>query len=308
MTLFLVTGASGLLGVNFALAVKKNDHHVIGVGNTALKPQAGFEYLQADLTQPGVIDPLLAQTRPDVVVHCAALANLEACEANPELAAEVNAVLPGRLAEAALQCKAGFIHISTDAVFDGSMGHYRETEQPNPLSVYARTKWEGEQAVAAANPQALIARVNFYGWSAAGNRSLAEFFVNNLSRGQRVKGFTDVFFCPLMVVDLVDLLVEAAQKHLAGLYHVVGAQPMTKYDFGAAIARRFGFDPALITPALVAEGGLSAARSPNLTLDTGKITAALGHPLPDFDSGLDKFYEQYRQGYPQSIRAMAQPA
>ncbi len=79
------------------------------------------------------------------------------------------------------------MHISTDAVFDGDRRLYREDDPPNPLSIYARTKLEGEQAVLQPNPQALVARVNLFGWSLSGKRSLAEFFFNNLKRGKSVR-------------------------------------------------------------------------------------------------------------------------
>ncbi len=308
MMRILVTGASGLLGLNFALGVDGKSHTVIGVANTAPHIRVNFRYLQAELTEAGIVEKLLDEEKPDLILHTAALANMEACEASPQLAADVNAVLPGRIAEAAGKRDIQLIHISTDAVFDGTTGNYRETDAPNPLSVYARTKMEGEQAVLNANPQALVTRVNFYGWSMSGTRSLAEFFVNHLAAGKTVKGFTDVIFCPLMVLDLAELLLEAAEKKLHGLYHLVGAQAMSKYDFGIAIAHTFGFDPALVIPASVSDGGLTAARSPNLSLDTRKVKMALGHDLPDFQSGLTRFYEQYRAGFPQYIQALAQPA
>lgn len=308
MMRILVTGASGLLGLNFALAVDGKNHQVTGVANTAPNIRVNFRYLQAELTEPGRIENLLDAEKPDLILHTAALANMEACEANPQLAAEVNGVLPGILAHAASRHDIQMIHISTDAVFDGTKGNYSEIDVPHPLSVYARSKWEGEKAAASANPQALVARVNFYGWSMSGTRSLAEFFVNHLAAGKTVKGFTDVLFCPLMVLDLADLLLEAAEKKLHGIYHLVGAQAMSKYEFGSAIARTFGFDPALITPASVYDGGLVAARSLNLSLNTEKITRALGHPLPEFEAGLARFQAQYQAGFPQRIQTLAQTA
>lgn len=305
MTRFLVTGVGGLLGLNFALAVDGKKHQVIGVANTTPLTWVNFKFLQAELTEPGIVEKLVDQTKPDVILHTAAIANMEACEANPDQAAEVNGKLPGVIAETAKRHSIQMIHISTDAVFDGAKGDYLETDTPNPLSVYARTKLQGEQSVLAANPDALIARVNFYGWSITGKRSLAEFFVNNLEQGKPMKGFTDVLFCPMMVLDLADMLVEAARKKLQGIYHLVGAQPMSKYDFGVAIANTFGFDPVLISSASVTDGGLVASRSPNLTLNTEKITAALGHDLPDFERGLAKFHAQYRHGFPQYIRSLS---
>lgn len=304
MTHFLVTGASGLLGLNFALAIDGKKHQVTGVANTLPMAWATFKNVQVELTEPGAVEKLVEEHKPDIILHCAALANIDACESNPELAARVNSDLPGEIARICKQNSIGLIHISTDAVFDGISGNYTEDDIPNPISVYARTKLEGEQAVMAANADAMVARVNFYGWSATGTRSLGELFVHNLEAGKVMQGFTDVIFCPLNILDLSEMLVEAAHLHLRGLYHLVGAEPMSKYQFGVHIARQFGFDPSLITPVSIAEGGLKASRSPNLTLSTNKISAALGHPLPGFNAGLQKFHDQYRRGYPQYLQSL----
>jgi dTDP-4-dehydrorhamnose reductase len=216
----------------------------------------------------------------------------------------VNTSLPGEIAVACKKKGITLIHISTDAVFDGLKGDYNEEDEPNPLSVYAQTKLDGEKAVLDAYDKAMVARVNFYGWSATGTRSLAEQFVNNLSSGKKMPGFTNVVFCPMNILDLSDLLVEAAKLELRGLYHLVGAEPMSKYQFGIQIADQFGFDAALIEPVLVEQAGLKAARSPNLTLSTRKITSALGHNLPIFREGLIKFHDQYRRGYPLYLHSL----
>jgi len=305
MSRFMVTGASGLLGLNFALAVDGRQHQVTGVDNRNPLGWINFKTRQADLTTPGIIEKLVDEIKPEVILHCAAMANVDDCEKRPQDAQQVNADLPGEIASVAKKHTIKMIHISTDAVFDGQKGNYSEDEEPNPLSVYAHTKREGELAVLSANPQALVARVNFYGWSISGTRSLAEFFVNNLADGKEVKGFTDILFCPMMVLDLAATLVEAVEKDLSGLFHMVGPESMSKYQFGVAIARQFGFDESLVHPASVAEGGLTAARSPNLTLSTGKLVQTLGHPLPAFAPGLEKFHSQYRHGFPQMIRSLA---
>ena len=126
-----------------------------------------------------------------------------------------NAELPGRIAEVCAQRGISLIHISTDAVFSGEKsGAYSETDEPSPRSVYARTKLAGEAAVLQAYPQATVARVNFYGWSLSGRRSLAEFFVNNLSRGATVNGFTDVTFCPMFVNHLSAILIKMLSADL----------------------------------------------------------------------------------------------
>jgi dTDP-4-dehydrorhamnose reductase len=304
MTSFLVTGASGLLGLNFCLAVDGKSHLVTGVDNRNPLRWINFKTIQAELTEPGMIDRLIHQVNPDVILHCAAMANVDDCEKRPADAELVNSRLPGELALNAKKHGVKLIHISTDAVFDGIAGNYVETDTPNPLSVYARTKREGEIAVLDANPDALVARVNFYGWSITGQRSLAEWFAFSMANGEHVKGFTDIRFCPMMVLDLADILLEAAKLDLKGIYHSVGPEIMSKYDFGLAIANQFGFDANLITPDSHLNAGLTAVRSPNLTLSTQKLQDALGHPLPSFKTGLKKFHDQYRHGFPEMLKSL----
>jgi dTDP-4-dehydrorhamnose reductase len=305
MTRILVTGASGLLGLNLALAARER-HTVIGVDRSKLGG-VPFELVCADLLDPGAADGILESTRPDWLIHCAAVAIPEACEAEPELARRLNAEFPGELAEACSKRGIKMVHMSTDSVFDGTKsGLYAEEDAPNPLNLYARTKVASERAVLDANPDAIVARVNFYGFSLNGKRSLVEFFVNNLSVGNRIKGFTDVMFNPTFVGQLSDLLLAMLAKGLRGIYHTVSPDVMSKYDFGVAVARRFGWDESLISPESVDRSELTARRAHNLGLSVHKLSTALGESLPDFSTGLDRFYTQFQQGYPQKIRSYQQ--
>jgi len=268
---------------------------------------APFKVLKHDLLDPFALEPILDSTRPEWVVNCAALANLESCEEDPDLAKRMNTDLPRRLARACKARDIRFVHISTDAVFDGSKdGFYTEDDTPNPLGIYSKTKLESEGAVLAEDAAALVARVNFYGWSLGGRRSLAEFFFNNLTNHKSMSGFTDVIFCPMLVNDTVRLLVKMMQRGLSGLYHLVGPQAMSKYQFGVEIARRFSLKEGEITPKSVNFSSLVAKRSNNLWLSTRKLSTALGEDIPDFSTGLVEFYTQFQQGYPQMIRSYQQ--
>jgi dTDP-4-dehydrorhamnose reductase len=301
----LVTGSSGLLGLNLALDSMAG-HQVTGVdrGRLAAPP---FGLIRADLLADGAVERVLEEARPDWLINCAALADLDACEGNPELARRLNVDLPGQLAEACVRYGIRLVHISTDAVFDGEKdGSYSEQDAPNPLSVYARTKLDGERAVLSVNPQALVARANFYGWSMNGRRSLAEFFVNNLTHDKSMSGFTDIIFCPMFVRHTTQLLVAMLDKRLTGLYHVVGSQAMSKYHFGVDIARRFQMQEGKISPKSILSSSLTARRSNNLSLSIHKLSANLGLPIPEFSTGLEEFYEQYQQGFPQKIRSYQQ--
>ncbi|UCD43483.1 MAG: SDR family oxidoreductase [Chloroflexota bacterium] len=299
----LVTGASGLLGLNTALEASQQ-HEVFGSVNKNVIQSKTFTVIQSDLTEPGALEKLIDESKPDWVINCAALANLDACEANPALAEKLNSELPGKLANYVAKGGARLVHLSTDAVFDGERGNYTEEDKPNPLSLYARTKLSGEQVVLASNPEAIVARVNLFGWSLSGKRSLAEWFVNNLSAGNKIMGFTDVYFCPLLVNHLATLLLRMLELELHGLYHVVSSECANKFDFGVRLARLFGFDESLIEPASVSESGLSAARSPMLTLKADKLIRELGEPTPGLTEGLAGFYSQYRDGYPEFIQGM----
>ncbi len=305
MTRLLITGSSGLLGLNLALDAMAT-HEVIGVDRSKLKSPP-FPIVNADLLTEGDVERVLDQTQPKWVVHCAALANLEDCEADPDLAHRLNADLPRALAKACEARGIQMVQVSTDAVFDGTKaGSYVESDAPNPLSVYARTKWEGEQAVLEASPNAIVARVNFYGWSLSGRRSLAEFFHHNLTNNKSMTGYTDVIFCPMHVRHLGGILLAMLEKKLHGLYHVVGNQPMSKYQFGVYIANRFAMNAGEISPRSINTSSLIAKRANNLFLSIDKLSTDLGQPIPSFSTGLDLFYQQYQEGYPQKLRSFAQ--
>jgi len=305
MTRILITGVSGLLGINFAQEIL-NQHDVVAVDRGKLV-NAPFKILKSDLLDSGAVDSALDNAQPEWVVNCAALADLDSCEDNPDLARRLNTDLPAQFSKACRSRGISFVHISTDAVFDGLLNaFYTEEDAPNPLSVYARTKLDGEQAVFAENPSAIVARVNFFGWSLTGRRSLAEFFIHNLTNNKSMSGFTDVKFCPMLVNDTARILIKMLQKNMSGLYHVVGPQAMSKYQFGVEIARRFGLKEGQISPKSINTSSLIARRSNNLCLSINKLCTDLDDVPPEFSTGLNEFYTQFEQGYPQKIRSYAQ--
>lgn len=301
----LVTGASGLLGLNFSL-LAASKHTILGIDRDKLAGTP-FELYRTDLLEPQAVPRMLDTLSPQAVIHTAANADVDSCESDPQGAQRLNAELPGELAQACASRGIRLIHISTDAVFDGTKNdNYIESDTPNPLGVYAQSKLQGERNVLSANPQACVARVNFFGWSLSGTRSLSEFFFNKLSNGQSCNGFTDVYFCPLFVGDLVATLLDMLEKNLTGLYHTVGAEALSKYEFGQRIARQFGLDPDLVIPRSVEESGLKARRSHNLRLSIHKLSTDLGQEMPTLSTGIQQFYTQAKQGYPQKMRSYPQ--
>ena len=297
----LVTGASGLLGLNLCLEEVK-EHDIYGIVHQTQLANVPFTLIGQDLTKKNTLSKIFNQTKPELVVNCAAMANVDQCEKHPILAAKINSEVPGYLAKNCAERVIPFIHISTDAVFDGEKGNYKETDVPNPLSIYAKTKLEGEKRVLDANPSALIARVNFFGFSVTGRRSLAEFFLRNLISNKRVYGFIDILFSPMYVNDLIDTLFKMVKNKLTGIYHVVSSNHLSKYDFGMLISEKFNLDGSIITPESYLKGNLIAKRSPNLFLDVSKLLST-GIEVPNVALAVDHFCSDYADGLSDRIQS-----
>ncbi len=304
MTRLLVTGASGLLGANLALLAQNRGYEVLGWTNSRPLISAPFSTRVVDFCDSQGLAQAFEAAEPDALINCAAQANVDAAEKHPEHAFRVNAEAAGELAELARSASVPMIQISTDAVFDGMQGNYKETDSPNPLNIYAKSKLAGEQAVARANPEAAIARVVFYGWSLTGTRSLAEFFYNNLAAGKPVNGFTDMFFSPLYAVHLAEALLEMLQKRLSGIYHVYAPESLSKYDFGVRLAHEFGLDASLIRPISALDSDLPTPRSLNLSMNTDKLQSALGKALPNHTEGLRALHADLDSGLRQKLLSL----
>lgn len=285
MPTWLITGASGFLGSNLAYWLGGKAVRV-GVARSVAGGSLFEATHQVDLSDRRSFDSIVDAVRPDVIVNAAAFASHEGCERDPEMARRVNVDAARHVAHAAASCGARLMHISSDAVFDGSQGNYRETDAPNPFSVYGETKLLGEHAVLDACPSATVARTNFFGWSPSGTRSILEFFVNALSSDSRVLGFTNFMVTSIYAQHLSALLFELAQQRHAGLIHVASSDALTKYDFGVAAARSFGLNPELIDPTHSAVGPDGISRNRDLSLNTDLLAGVLGRSLPTQAEGI----------------------
>ena len=270
---WLITGITGLLGSNAALDLA-DSVNVIGIARHV--PEAApVDVIAVDLADEDARRGLIDAHRPDVVLHCAANASHESCEADPAAAIELNLTASADLARQSAEAGAKFVFISTDAVFDGERGGYTEDEPTTPTTVYGRTKADAERAVLDVSPDALVARVNFYGWSPTGTRSLAEFFVNRLDDRSTAPGFTDVRVSTMYVETLVDRLRRLVADGAAGIFHVANDEPTSKFDFGRRIALRRHMGDDAIVPARAADV-LAVPRGSDLSLDTRKLRDRLG--------------------------------
>ncbi len=225
----------------------------------------------------------------DAVINCVAVASHEACEADPENAQTVNATFPPLWASAAAETGASFVHISTDAVFDGTSTElYRETDATNPESLYGMTKVQGERAVLAANPGALVLRANFFGWSQHQRSGILDFFVNAFTDQITITGFQDYVVSSVYMGDLVDAMMELVEGGASGVFHTVSSTPRSKYDFGHMVATVTGLSADCMTAGSLADATGLAPRGHNLALSTAKIEHVLGRAMPSTEAGIQR--------------------
>jgi dTDP-4-dehydrorhamnose reductase len=301
--MILVTGASGLLGANFVLAARRRRLDIVA---TFRRHPVQFPHTKGvalDLTNRDRVGETIASLRPTWILHSAAATDVDWCEEHPDDARRINAEASRYLAAAAREASARFVFISTDSVFDGRRGSYREEDPPAPVNVYGSTKWAGEQAIQKELPSSLVVRTNIYGWNLQPKESLAEWILNRLEAGKNVPGFDDVVFTPILVDDLCELLLDMMDRSMNGLYHVVGSEPLTKFEFAKRVAHMFGRESESIVPTKLADSGLRAPRPRNTALQTRKASRALGRDMPGVDDGLQRFKADRDSGYVKELRS-----
>ena len=276
---WLITGASGFLGAN-AVRVLSPSHDVVGLVRDVNTAPWCDQKVTADLLALDALERAVHEVEPDVVLHCAGMANHRACEADEDLAMRVNAQASGVLAAAAANAGSSFVQISTDAVFSGTRGWYGEDEVVAPNTAYGRSKAAGEEAVRAAHPAAVVARTNFFGWSPSGHGSTLEFFVRELGAGNRVPGFVDYTVTSLFVEDAVESIERIVDSGESGIFHVVACDAVSKFDFGRQVAAEFDLDDSLIYESAV-DGGPK-----DLSLRSDRLAALMGSPMPAQAEGI----------------------
>ena len=279
----LVVGSSGFLGSYLGFALPRAGHEVYGVS----RRDVAYFPNNTVITDLDGVERVIRRGEFDAVINCVAVASHEACEKDPDTAEAINSVVPGVWASAANEVGAHFVHISTDAVFDGASSElYVEHDEAHPESVYGITKARGERAVLAANSQALVLRVNFFGWSKSHESGILDFFVNAFTNQLPITGFQDYVVSSLYMGHLVDVMVELVERKQSGVFHAVSTTPQSKYDFGQMVARCAGLSADSMAEGFLAEATGLAPRGHDLSLSTAKIEDTLGHPMPSTESGV----------------------
>jgi dTDP-4-dehydrorhamnose reductase len=270
----LVTGATGMLGSSI-VERWRGRQEIFATGRSERSPSADWNYRSFDLT---ALDarPLLDWATPDVIVHCAAWTAVDACESDPERAANVNGRSVERLRLAAPDTL--LVYISSEAVFGPRPGPFREDSPVGPASAYGKSKLLGEELL---GDSGVIVRTTVVGWNLEPTRqSFIEWIVRTLSRGESITLFEDAVFTPIAATQLADELEHLATTRSRGVWHVTGREATSKHDFGMALATRLGLDTGLIKRGRLDSVRFVAPRSADQRLDVASYEQHFGRRLP----------------------------
>jgi len=250
MKRILICGANGLLGQRLSLMLStQNDYEVLNtsVERSFVYDNKLFDYNQLDITNRSDVKSLISSFQPDVVINAAAATNVDWCESNREEAWKVNVTAVENLADASRKVNAKLIHVSTDYIFDGKNGPYDETAKPNPLGYYGKTKLASENAIrSAAIQHAIVRTIVLYGSGIGVKANFALWILNSLKAGKQITVVDDQLGNPTFVGDLAIAIIKVFELNREGIFHVGGADQLSRYDFAVQTAEVFGLDASLI--------------------------------------------------------------
>lgn len=280
----IVTGAGGQLGSEICRMSAQETHGTYLGSRPSLAGRANL--IEMDITDVDAVDKVFASLRPDCVVHCAAMTSVDSCETDKYTAWEVNVDGTRNIVRACGKYGASLVYISTDYVFDGTKGNYVETDVPNPLNHYARTKLAGEMlAGTLGNHLILRSSVMF----SSGGKNFVSWVRDSLSKGQ-TKIVTDQINSPTLAAELADAVLKLVELKATGVYHTAGDERISRYDFAKAIAKVFRLDASRITAAMTAELFQKAVRPADSSLKIEKVKK-LGITFSNAEKALRKLKE-----------------
>lgn len=270
----LITGGSGLLGLNWALKIKHTHDVVLGIHQRAVL-MPGLVTHQLSLESVDNVLRSIDLVQPNYVIHAAALANVELCEEKPDLALHVNVELAENVARACALRGIKLVHISTDHLFRGDQKFLDEEALVDPVNIYGKTKAEAERRVQDVNPEALVIRTNFYGWGPSFRQSFSDWVLSNLKLGNSITLFEDVFYTPIYVEVLVQAVHQLLEIFAKGVFHVVGDERVSKYEFAMQLASRFDLNSNLISAVSISSQRNRVIRPQDMSLSNKKVSKEL---------------------------------
>jgi dTDP-4-dehydrorhamnose reductase len=289
----MLTGSNGLLGqkiIDLFLSCHDSDDQLIATarGNNRHPNQQGYQYLDLDITNADQVLEVVNAHRPDVLIHTAAMTNVDQCEQEPDACQRINVDATRYLAEACLKNQVHLVHVSTDFIFDGKSGPYSEDAIPNPISIYGQSKLDAEKAVMASGcSYAILRTVLVYGVSHEMSRSNIVLWVRNeLRAGKTIRVVNDQIRSPTLAEDLAQGCWLAASKKAQGVFNISGAEQISILDLVKKVADMYELDKNLIQPVSSLTLAQPAKRPPVTGFIIEKAQRELGYRPTPLDEGI----------------------
>lgn len=262
---FFITGGSGLLGERLATVADPDDELILSHNSNKT-----LDTVKCDITNHDETYETIMKYDPDVIIHAAAMTNVDLCEDEIDQAYKINADATGNLAKIADENNMKIIYVSTDFVFDGKKGNYKEDDATNPLGIYAKSKYDGEVQLKQNTDNYAIGRVSvLYGWHQRSN--FTTWVIDELRKGNSINIVTDQINSPTYADNAAEALFKLAKSDKTGVYHTAGNDLISRYDFTLKIAEAFNLDSDLINPITSDKFVQKAPRPRDSSLNVKKI-------------------------------------
>jgi len=293
--MIFITGANGLLGQHLVKLLIDNNYSVIATSKGPARIQLNhphLQYFELDITDGPAVNKMINDLKPELIIHAAAMTQVDICEENKIDCWNVNVTATRFLLDAAKEISARFIYISTDFVFDGLHGPYTEDSEPNPVNYYGSSKWGAEKAVQESGLQWTIIRtVLVTGNPIFGTRSnIITWVIDKLQKGEKIKVVDDQHRTPTYVEDLAAGILLTIQKKATGIYHISGKEMLTPYTMAIETAKLLGLDQSLIEKADSSNFPQSAVRPLRTGFKIDKAEKELGFKPHSFSESLQKMF------------------
>jgi dTDP-4-dehydrorhamnose reductase len=265
----LITGASGLLG-RALVSLTENSYEVLATLNNNSVQFSRSKAVYLDITDRKTTLSVVENFSPDVIIHAAAYTNVDMCETNRREAYRVNVEGTRNIVSASNNIGSKIVYVSTDYVFDGKNGLYKEYDETRPVNYYGLTKLQGENVVKENCVEFIIVRTSvLFGWS---KLNFVTWILNELRGEREVKVITDQFNSPTLNIDLAEQITKLLEADEHGVFHTAGATKISRFDFACKIAKIFQLDNHNIIPIKSSELNWIAQRPMDSSLDISRIS------------------------------------
>lgn len=301
----ILTGANGLLGQKLVhLLTQRADVDLVATarGHNRLPFSDGYSYQSMDITDRQQVLNVVENVRPNVVIHTAAMTDVDKCEVEKDACWAQNVQAVEHLIDACRSINAFLLHVSTDFIFDGAAGPYDETAEPNPISFYGWSKYAAERTIIHASLTgaplrwAIARTVLVYGIAHDMSRSNIILWVKkSLEEGKTIKVVTDQWRSPTLAEDLAVGCSLIADKEAEGIFNISGREVLTPYEMAIRTADYFGLDKSLITQADASTFTQVARRPPRTGFILDKARTVLNYAPRSFEEGIAELASQLGQ-------------